>query len=106
MENFKKSKFLISRTGYTGEDGFEIIGEKEKLSQIISILLKDKKLKLIGLGARDSLRLEAGLCLYGNEITEEINPMEAGISWVIDKKVWNLKNFTDLFLLKIFYKRV
>lgn len=90
---FKNSKFLISRTGYTGEDGFEIIGEKEKLSQIISILLKDKKLKLIGLGARDSLRLEAGLCLYGNEITEEINPMEAGISWVIDKKSMEFEKF-------------
>ena len=91
--SFNSEEIYITRSGYTGEDGFEIIGEKEKISQVISILLKDKKLKLIGLGARDSLRLEAGLCLYGNELTEKINPMEAGISWVIDKKNMELEKF-------------
>ncbi|MGB9681470.1 MAG: glycine cleavage system aminomethyltransferase GcvT [bacterium] len=69
---------LISRTGYTGEDGFEIISPSEKI-----INYWDKAIELgvipCGLGSRDILRLEAGYCLYGNELTEERNPIEAGL---------------------------
>ena len=91
--NFESLQYLVSRTGYTGEDGFEIIGIGDGILKIVSILLECKELKLIGLGARDSLRLEAGLCLYGNEINEEINPIESGLSWVFDKKRMQLENF-------------
>ena len=98
--NCKKFKFIISRTGYTGEDGFEIIGNKEGISSIILLFLKSQELKPIGLGARDSLRLEAGLCLYGNEIAESINPIEAKISWVLDKKRMKLGNFCGANLFK------
>ena len=90
---YESFQYLISRTGYTGEDGFEIISIRDGILKIVSILLEYKELKLIGLGARDSLRLEAGLCLYGNEINEEINPIESGLSWVFDKKRIQLENF-------------
>lgn len=90
---YESFQYLISRTGYTGEDGFEIISIRDGILKIVSILLEYKELKLIGLGARDSLRLEAGLCLYGNEISEEINPIESGLSWVFDKKRMQLENF-------------
>ncbi len=76
---------MISRSGYTGEDGFEIsvaIDEAEKLARL---LLKDDRVKPIGLGARDSLRLEAGLCLYGHDMDETITPIEAALTWAIAK---------------------
>ncbi len=76
----------ISRSGYTGEDGFEIlISEKEGIL-FTEKLLEASEVKPIGLGARDSLRLEAGLCLYGHELSEDITPVEAGISWSIGKR--------------------
>ena len=73
---------VLSRTGYTGEDGFEIIVEADRLSALWRGLLEaggPSGLVPAGLGARDTLRLEAGLCLYGHELTREINPIEAGL---------------------------
>ncbi|HKY93702.1 MAG TPA: glycine cleavage system aminomethyltransferase GcvT [Kiloniellales bacterium] len=73
----------VSRSGYTGEDGFEIsvpAGDAEGLARL---LLAAPEVKPAGLGARDSLRLEAGLCLYGHELDETISPIEAGLAWVI-----------------------
>ncbi|MGF1651034.1 MAG: glycine cleavage system aminomethyltransferase GcvT [Hyphomicrobiaceae bacterium] len=75
----------LTRSGYTGEDGFELpvpIGEVER---VWSALLDDDRVLPIGLGARDSLRLEAGLCLYGNDIDETTSPVEAGLTWSIGK---------------------
>jgi len=75
-----------TRCGYTGEDGFEISVQKEYATKLAELLLKESEVKWIGLGARDSLRLEAGLCLYGNDITEETTPAEAMLLWTISKK--------------------
>ena len=79
-------KCLISRTGYTGEDGFELYcaaGEGERLAEALLAAGTPFGLELIGLGARDSLRLEAGFPLYGHEITENITPLAAGLGWVV-----------------------
>ena len=79
---------FISRTGYTGEDGFEIIIQNEKVSELWeTILEKGKEFNImpVGLGARDTLRLEAAMSLYGHELTEETTPVEAGLTWSIDK---------------------
>ena len=76
----------ISRSGYTGEDGFEISVNNKNVLQLVEILFKKSELLPIGLGARDSLRLEAGLCLYGNDLTSEITPIEANLNWVIHKR--------------------
>lgn len=78
----------ISRTGYTGEDGFEIIIKNEKVSELWNkILEKGKEYKIlpIGLGARDTLRLEAAMSLYGHELDENTSPIEATLTWSIDK---------------------
>ncbi len=75
----------ISRCGYTGEDGFEISVANHQAEKLSRILLKQEFVGPIGLGARDSLRLEAGLCLYGHDIDATTTPVEAGLSWVIDK---------------------
>ena len=78
----------ISRTGYTGEDGFEIIIENEKAVELWQLLLKEGQtfgIKPIGLGARDTLRMEAAMSLYGNELNEDITPVEAGLKWSLDK---------------------
>jgi len=75
-----------TRCGYTGEDGFEISVAQEHATKLAELLLKESEVKWIGLGARDSLRLEAGLCLYGNDITEETTPAEAMLLWTISKK--------------------
>lgn len=78
----------ISRTGYTGEDGFEIIIRNEKVSELWNKILeagKEFNILPIGLGARDTLRLEAAMSLYGHELNEETTPVEATIAWSIDK---------------------
>ncbi len=76
-------KCIISRAGYTGEDGFEISLSAKDAVDFVSLLLEYKNAHLVGLGARDSLRLEAGLCLYGHDISEKTTPIEAGLKWVI-----------------------
>lgn len=79
-------KILISRTGYTGEDGFELYMPNEKAEIIWERLFaagKEFFLEPVGLGARDTLRLEMGYCLYGNDITENTNPLEAGLGFVV-----------------------
>ena len=76
----------ISRCGYTGEDGFEISTASEDAEELARTLLDQVEIKFAGLGARDSLRLEAGLCLYGQDIDETTSPLEAGLNWTINKK--------------------
>jgi aminomethyltransferase len=76
----------ISRSGYTGEDGFEISVAAADAERLWQALLRDATLQPIGLGARDSLRLEAGLCLYGHDIDETTSPVEAGLEWSIQKR--------------------
>jgi aminomethyltransferase len=76
----------ISRSGYTGEDGYEISFAAKHAAQLWNLLLSDDRVKPIGLGARDSLRLEAGLCLYGHELDETTSPVEADLVWSIGKR--------------------
>mmetsp|Transcript_11560 Transcript_11560/g.20805 ORF Transcript_11560/g.20805 Transcript_11560/m.20805 type:complete len:418 (+) Transcript_11560:39-1292(+) len=73
----------ITRCGYTGEDGFEIAMPADNAESIASKLLSDPAVNATGLGARDSLRLEAGLCLYGHDLNETINPVEATLAWTM-----------------------
>ena len=77
-------KIYITRSGYTGEDGFEISIPNDFADRLTRELIK-KGSKLIGLGARDTLRLEAGLCLYGHDINENTSPVEANLKWAISK---------------------
>ncbi|KAL8701193.1 MAG: hypothetical protein Q9201_005042 [Fulgogasparrea decipioides] len=79
---------LVSRGGYTGEDGFEISIPPPLTQTFTSFLLANagpEKLRLAGLGARDSLRLEAGMCLYGHDLNDDTTPVEAGLGWVVHK---------------------
>jgi aminomethyltransferase len=82
--NLYGGDFIISRTGYTGELGFELYLDSEKVVQAWTDLLSIPGVKPAGLGARDILRLEAGLPLYGDELTEETTPIEAGFGRVLD----------------------
>jgi aminomethyltransferase len=75
----------VSRSGYTGEDGFEISVPNAHAEQLARLLLADNDVLPIGLGARDSLRLEAGLCLYGHDIDTETTPVEAALEWSVQK---------------------
>ena len=77
---------IATRSGYTGEDGFEISLPAEHAEALARRLLEQPEVKPAGLGARDSLRLEAGLCLYGNDIDEVTTPVEAGLTWAIGKR--------------------
>ena len=77
---------FVSRSGYTGEDGFEISVPAADAEVLADRLLAHAAVVPAGLGARDSLRLEAGLCLYGNDIDEATTPVEAGLTWVIGKR--------------------
>ncbi|HYZ31641.1 MAG TPA: glycine cleavage system aminomethyltransferase GcvT [Crenalkalicoccus sp.] len=77
---------LASRSGYTGEDGFEISLPAEAAERVAEALLARPGVAPAGLGARDSLRLEAGLCLYGNDIDETTSPVEAGLTWTLGKR--------------------
>jgi len=76
----------ISRCGYTGEDGFEISVANSKATELAKILYSDERVLPAGLGARDSLRLEAGLCLYGHDMNDETDPVTANIIFAIGKK--------------------
>jgi len=83
---FGRFTAFVSRSGYTGEDGFEISLPADEAEAFARRLLADPEVASVGLGARDSLRLEAGLCLYGHELDETINPIEAGLAWSIQKR--------------------
>jgi aminomethyltransferase len=86
MVRFADVDAHISRSGYTGEDGFEISLAAESAAAFARRLLAQAEVKPVGLGARDSLRLEAGLCLYGHELDETIDPIEAGLTWSMQKR--------------------
>lgn len=75
----------ISRSGYTGEDGVEISAKHDDMKRLVGHLLSQDGVEPIGLGARDSLRLEGGLCLYGNDIDTTTSPIEAGLIWSVQK---------------------
>ncbi|MEZ5870964.1 MAG: glycine cleavage system aminomethyltransferase GcvT [Nitratireductor sp.] len=77
--------WIISRSGYTGEDGFEIAVPVPEAAGFADKLVSDERVLMIGLGARDSLRIEAGLPLYGQDLSDTISPMEAGLAWAIPK---------------------
>lgn len=76
----------VTRTGYTGEDGFELSIPNSHAVELCDALHSDERVRLCGLGPRDSLRLEAGLCLYGNDLNEDITPIEAGLTWTVGKR--------------------
>ena len=76
---------FVTRSGYTGEDGFEISTENRYAEQLARLLLLQPEVEPIGLGARDSLRLEAGLCLYGNDIDTTTTPVEGSLVWALSK---------------------
>ncbi len=84
---------IVSRSGYTGEDGFEISLEGADVERVARALLGEAEVLPIGLGARDSLRLEAGLCLYGHDIDETTDPVEADLLWSIGKRRKEAKDF-------------
>ncbi|MBL4747638.1 MAG: glycine cleavage system aminomethyltransferase GcvT [Magnetovibrio sp.] len=77
---------FVTRSGYTGEDGFEISVAASQAVALAKILLADPDVEPAGLGARDSLRLEAGLCLYGHDITTDTTPIEADLKWAVNKR--------------------
>ncbi|HYF17644.1 MAG TPA: glycine cleavage system aminomethyltransferase GcvT [Ramlibacter sp.] len=79
------SELFITRSGYTGEDGFEISVDGSQAQALARALLAQAEVRPIGLGARNSLRLEAGLCLYGNDIDTTTTPVEAGLTWAMQK---------------------
>jgi aminomethyltransferase len=85
MENLTIAdmKCGVTRSGYTGEDGFEITVPAKQSRRLAEVFLQENEVLPAGLGARDSLRLEAGLCLYGNDIDEQTTPVEAGLAWTI-----------------------
>jgi aminomethyltransferase len=76
----------LTRSGYTGEDGFEISCPADEAEKLARLLLAEPEVKPVGLGARDSLRLEAGLCLYGHDIDRTTTPIEADLAWAIGKR--------------------
>ena len=83
--DWQGADLFITRSGYTGEDGFEISVHNDQADLFARALLAQAEVKPIGLGARNSLRLEAGLCLYGNDIDTSTTPIEAGLNWAIQK---------------------
>ncbi len=84
---------IISRTGYTGEDGYEISIPATEAERVWNTLLADERVKPIGLGARDSLRLEAGLPLYGHDVDDTVSPVEADLAFAVSKKRREARDF-------------
>ena len=81
-----EQSWRVSRSGYTGEDGFELVVPVEIVDTVARRLLAEPEVELAGLGARDTLRLEAGLCLYGNDLDETTTPVEANLTWAMQKR--------------------
>lgn len=97
-------KVLVSRTGYTGEDGYEILTDNSNAKFLWDEILKQGEefgIKPIGLGARDTLRLEAGLHLYGNDLDETTTPIEAGLSWSVPKDKIDDYNGKDVIINQV-----
>ncbi|MCM8557110.1 glycine cleavage system aminomethyltransferase GcvT [Sphingomicrobium sediminis] len=86
LADWRGNWLWISRSGYTGEDGFEISVHVDKVKELAARLVSDKRVKPVGLGARDSLRLEAGLPLYGHDLDEETTPVMADLGFAISKR--------------------
>lgn len=84
---------IVSRSGYTGEDGYEISVPASEAARIWATLLADDRVRPIGLGARDSLRLEAGLPLYGHDVDETVSPIEADLAFAVSKKRRDARDF-------------
>ncbi len=84
--SWRGAELYVTRSGYTGEDGFEISVPAERAGDLADALLAEDEVRAIGLGARDSLRLEAGLCLYGHDIDTTTSPIEAGLAWSISRR--------------------
>lgn len=81
--NWQGAQAWASCSGYTGEDGYEVSVPADQAQSLAQALLDDERVQWIGLGARDSLRLEAGLCLYGHDLNEDIDPISASLTWAI-----------------------
>ena len=96
---YNEQKIFITRSGYTGEDGFEVSVTNELAEKFTKELI-NKGAKLIGLGARDTLRLEAGLCLYGHELNENKSPIEANLKWALSKQRIENGNFIASDIIK------
>jgi aminomethyltransferase len=86
LDHPKYDKIAVTRSGYTGEDGYEVLVLAERATALAEALLAHSEVKPIGLGARDSLRLEAGLCLYGHDLDPTTSPIEADLAWTIQKR--------------------
>ena len=84
--NIADETCFVTRSGYTGEDGYEISVAADKAEHLARLLLAEPEVAAIGLGARDSLRLEAGLCLYGNDIDTTTTPIEASLAWTVSRR--------------------
>ncbi len=95
---------IVSRSGYTGEDGFEISIDDDQAEHVARALLAEPEVLPIGLGARDSLRLEAGFCLYGHDIDETTSPIAAGLAWSIGKRRKMARDFpaTERLMAELF----
>lgn len=91
--DWQGTKLIISRSGYTGEDGVEILCNKTMAPALWNALLADPRVKPIGLGARDSLRLEAGLPLYGHDLDDTVSPIEAGLNFAVSKRRREARDF-------------
>ncbi len=91
--DWRDDQLFVSRSGYTGEDGFEILVTRALAGDLWDTLLADERVKPIGLGARDSLRLEAGLPLYGHDLDESVSPTEAGLNFAVSKRRREARDF-------------
>jgi aminomethyltransferase len=93
LTGFGGLDLIVSRSGYTGEDGYEISVPGHAAVDVWNTLLADARVKPIGLGARDSLRLEAGLPLYGHDLDETVSPVEGGLTFAINKNRREQRDF-------------
>ncbi|MER9656953.1 glycine cleavage system aminomethyltransferase GcvT [Mesorhizobium sp. M0152] len=100
-----RENWFMSRSGYTGEDGFEIGLPEADARDLVAKLLEDERVAWIGLAARDSLRLEAGLCLHGQDLTAEIDPASAALMWAIPKDIRATGSFVGADALRAILER-